>query len=298
MHARSSRSPGSPLGRRARRRDHRPLARPRPRAEDGAQPALEHRHRPHRHARAGAEPAASAASARAAGRRRPRAARRRTSPSSPTSRSSASPAQHFVHDFFLPGTQLTFPQSQARQVAVARRRPVGHDRPRALGRAPAGRRAEDRRQDQGGRAAARHPPPDHAADRRPSSQADPDVLPEGGRRPAERSRAPATAVAAAASAAAAAAVAAGSSTRPPRASACPRGSASSARAITTPEQTLRQVVDPPQTNITSTTYTIGGVDPAQPYDRPRHARAGHARTLPRAGTARRSSARATRSGRA
>ena len=31
--------------------------------------------------------------------------------------------------------------------------------------------------------------------------------------------------------------------------------------ITTPEQTLRQVVDPPQTNIQSTSYTIGGVDP-------------------------------------
>ena len=33
--------------------------------------------------------------------------------------------------------------------------------------------------------------------------------------------------------------------------------------ITTPQQTLRQVLDPPQTNITSTTYTIGGVDPLQ-----------------------------------
>ena len=33
--------------------------------------------------------------------------------------------------------------------------------------------------------------------------------------------------------------------------------------ITTPEQTLRQVVDPPQTNIASSTYTIGGVDLAQ-----------------------------------
>jgi putative ABC transport system permease protein len=30
--------------------------------------------------------------------------------------------------------------------------------------------------------------------------------------------------------------------------------------ITTPEQTLRQVLDPPQTNISSTTYTIAGVD--------------------------------------
>jgi ABC-type antimicrobial peptide transport system permease subunit len=34
--------------------------------------------------------------------------------------------------------------------------------------------------------------------------------------------------------------------------------------VTTPEQTLRQIVDPPQTNITSTSYTIGGVDPSKP----------------------------------
>ena len=30
--------------------------------------------------------------------------------------------------------------------------------------------------------------------------------------------------------------------------------------ITTPAADFRQVVDPPQTNISSTTYTIGGVD--------------------------------------
>ena len=30
--------------------------------------------------------------------------------------------------------------------------------------------------------------------------------------------------------------------------------------FTTPEQTLKQVLDPPQTNITTTAYTIGGVD--------------------------------------
>jgi ABC-type antimicrobial peptide transport system permease subunit len=34
--------------------------------------------------------------------------------------------------------------------------------------------------------------------------------------------------------------------------------------ITTPEQTLQQVVNPPQTNITSSTYTIAGVDPSTP----------------------------------
>ncbi|MGZ4414330.1 MAG: ABC transporter permease [Gaiellaceae bacterium] len=33
--------------------------------------------------------------------------------------------------------------------------------------------------------------------------------------------------------------------------------------ITTPEQTLKQVVSPPQTNIKSSSYTIGGIDPAQ-----------------------------------
>ena len=33
--------------------------------------------------------------------------------------------------------------------------------------------------------------------------------------------------------------------------------------ITTPQQTLQQVVDPPQTNITSASYTIGGVDPSK-----------------------------------
>jgi len=33
--------------------------------------------------------------------------------------------------------------------------------------------------------------------------------------------------------------------------------------VTTPQQTLKQVVDPPQTNIKSSSYTIAGVDPAQ-----------------------------------
>jgi putative ABC transport system permease protein len=34
--------------------------------------------------------------------------------------------------------------------------------------------------------------------------------------------------------------------------------------FTTPSQTLRQVLNPPQTNITTSAYTIGGVDPSQP----------------------------------
>ena len=34
--------------------------------------------------------------------------------------------------------------------------------------------------------------------------------------------------------------------------------------ITTPQETLRQVIDPPQTNIKSSSYTIAGVDPKNP----------------------------------
>jgi ABC-type antimicrobial peptide transport system permease subunit len=36
------------------------------------------------------------------------------------------------------------------------------------------------------------------------------------------------------------------------------------RTITTPEQTIQQIVNPPQTNIKSSSYTIAGIDPSQP----------------------------------
>ncbi|MEI8105988.1 MAG: ABC transporter permease, partial [Actinomycetes bacterium] len=36
------------------------------------------------------------------------------------------------------------------------------------------------------------------------------------------------------------------------------------KTITTPEQTLQQIVNPPQTNIKSSSYSIAGVDPSQP----------------------------------
>ena len=38
------------------------------------------------------------------------------------------PGQHFVHDFFLPGSQLTFQQSAASQIAADPRRRSGDDR--------------------------------------------------------------------------------------------------------------------------------------------------------------------------
>src|SRR5581483_10220422 len=37
-----------------------------------------------------------------------------------------------------------------------------------------------------------------------------------------------------------------------------------AKTIVTPQQTIQQLVNPPQTNITSSTYSIAGVDPSQP----------------------------------
>jgi ABC-type antimicrobial peptide transport system permease subunit len=37
-----------------------------------------------------------------------------------------------------------------------------------------------------------------------------------------------------------------------------------ARTIVTPEQTVQQLIDPPQTNIKSSTYSIAGVDPSRP----------------------------------
>ena len=52
------------------------------------------------------------------------------------------------------------------------------------------------------------------------------------------------------------------------------------RTITTPQQLVQQVVDPPQTNIKSSTYSIAGVDPVAAGDRARHAVARQQGPLP------------------
>ena len=51
----------------------------------------------------------------------------------------------------------------------------------------------------------------------------------------------------------------------------------------TPQQTIQQLVDPPQTNIKSSSYSIAGVDPSQPGIGARHAVARLERPLPRTG---------------
>ena len=105
-------------------------ARPRQRADRTAlEPALEHRHRPDGHARSPQE--ADEHDRRRfgrPGRRRllggggfgggGREADCQANQSAITDLSKlGKPGTHFVQDFFLPGTQLTFPQSQAKQIA-------------------------------------------------------------------------------------------------------------------------------------------------------------------------------------
>jgi putative ABC transport system permease protein len=166
------------------------------------------------------------------------------------------PGAHFVHDFFLPGTQLTFPQQQAQQIAalpgveavasglllsgvhqegtvpkiVASIR-TGGDRIRVNRRIKLPTAAEQAQiaacfakagVGQGGAA--------------PRSRRGGGGLGGGGRRfdsgaarkclPARFGRFRTT--------------------------------------VTTPEKTLQQIVAPPQTDIASSSYSIGGVDPSQP----------------------------------
>ena len=174
------------------------------------------------------------------------------------------PGTHFVHDFFLPGTQLTFQQNDAQHIARSPASPQVSEGLTLLAAAPGGRGAEDRRDAE-----------DPAADLRRSDRniprptqkefaGDAGVLREARRharqrqqqrrgRPRRRRRRRRRRAAAAAA-----------PNRAAFAKCLPQRLQSSARTFTTPQQTLRQVLDPPQTNITTTAYTIGGVDQTNP----------------------------------
>ena len=139
----------------------------------------------------------------------------------------------FVHDFFLPGTQLTFPAERGRADREGAGGGVGLERPRARRRAPGGDGAEDRRQDQGRRPAGPGRPADHAADG--GGVREDAGLPRQGRghRSAAAGRRPRSARVAGradrAAASAGAAPAAVAVTGARSASACPRGCSASAR---------------------------------------------------------------------
>jgi ABC-type antimicrobial peptide transport system permease subunit len=170
------------------------------------------------------------------------------------------PGTHFVHDFFLPGTQLTFPQKQTAKIAslsgvaaisnglvlsgVHQEGVV----PKIVAKIKAGGQQLDIR---------RQIAPPTAAEAAAiqacfqklgvgggaQSGAQPGTQPGfggGGRRRG------------------------GGFFSSPAARKCLPARMREFRArITTPQQTLKQVVSPPQTNIKSSSYTIGGIDPAQ-----------------------------------
>jgi putative ABC transport system permease protein len=178
------------------------------------------------------------------------------------------PGTHFVHDFFLPGTQLTFPSSQAKQIAkldgveavasglllsgvhqegtvpkiVAKIR-TGGDRLTVTGQVRVQltqaeqdkiRACIEKLQSSGGGTGSGG-----------GTTAPPAAGGNGGGRLG-------------------AGGGPGGFDRGAFAQCLPPQVRNFRRTITTPEQTIQQLVNPPQTNIKSSSYTIGGVDTAQP----------------------------------
>jgi putative ABC transport system permease protein len=160
------------------------------------------------------------------------------------------PGDHFVHDFFLPGTQLTFPQKQTKQIsslsgvesvttglvlsAVHQEGVV----PKIVAKIKTGGDVINVRR--------RITPPTAAEQAQiqkcfqKAGVGQPTQGPQSGGFGARGGGGPDSGAA----------------------SKCLPARFRELRArITTPEQTLQQVVNPPQTNIKSTSYTIGGVDP-------------------------------------
>ena len=153
------------------------------RAGEGARPALEHRHRPHRDARAARRRTRTAAAAFGGGGGGFGGGGREVVQANQSVITDLSklgkPGDHFVHDFFLPGTQLTFPQTHRDADREGRRRRLGRERARPRRRAPGGDGAEDRGQDQDGR---RPDPGQPAADAADGGRVpeDADLPPEAG----------------------------------------------------------------------------------------------------------------------
>jgi putative ABC transport system permease protein len=165
------------------------------------------------------------------------------------------PGQHFVHDFFLPGTQLTFPEKQAQQIAsmngvsaisqglllvavhqegtvpkIVARLQTGGQRVQINQRITPPTAAELAKIQACFAKAGINPGAGPAA---PGGGQGGFGQAQGGGFGAARKCLPAR---------------------------FQRFRAT----FTTPRQTLQQVLDPPQTNISSTPYTIGGVDPRRP----------------------------------
>ena len=151
------------------------------------------------------------------------------------------PGTHFVHDFFLPGTQLTFPQSQARQIAsldgvAAVSSALTLQAVHQEGKVP---KIVARIKTGGDRIDVNRPiTPPTAAEQQQGGLGQ--AGPRGG----------------------------GGGFfvfgRGDFAKCLPERMRRFRASITTPRETLQQVLDPPQTDIQSESYTIGGVDTSDP----------------------------------
>ena len=202
------------------------------------------------------------------------------------------PGEKFEHTFFLPGTQLTFPQTQATQVArvdgvaaaasglILTAVHQSGTVPKIVAQIKAGGQQVqvDR---QIARPTAGGVPEDAGLPQAKGIQFGPvGGAQQGGGAGGQAARAGLVARRRGAGPAAA--------NRGAFAECLPERLRRFRATITTPEQTLRQVVDPPQTNIASSTYTIGGVDLDADRHRHRHARARDEGAVPPEGGARRS----------
>ena len=167
------------------------------------------------------------------------------------------PGQHFVHDFFLPGTQLTFPQSQAKRIAAlsgvsevsSGLMLIAEHQEGTVPKIVATFKTGGQRQTITGR--LKPPTSAELAQMQAcfAKQGGGNTTPGGGQGGGGFGQG-----------------GSGGQGRNPGAFAkcLPARLRQFRRTFTTPTQTLRQVLAPPQTNITSTAYSIGGVDQTKP----------------------------------
>ncbi len=181
------------------------------------------------------------------------------------------PGQHFVHDFFLPGSQLTFQQSAVSQIksipgvaSVTTGLTLLAEHQQGIVPKIVATLKTQRQTFQIQRNIPRPTAAQFAAMQAcfaklrgsNSSSGNNGGNNGNGSSPAAASAATATAAASEAASAARAGV--------PSPSACRRACSKLRTQFTTPQQTLRQVLNPPQTNIQTSAYTIGGVEQTDP----------------------------------
>jgi putative ABC transport system permease protein len=166
------------------------------------------------------------------------------------------PGQHFVHDFFLPGTQLTFRQTAAQQIAslegVAQVTTgltllAEHQEgivPKIVAKLKTGGQTFDITRNLPRPTAAQFQQMQACFDKLRAQNGSSGSGPQNGL----------------GGGAGAGGFGGAQPDRGAFAKCLPASLRKFRTQFTTPQQTLRQVLDPPQTNITTTAYTIGGVD--------------------------------------